>query len=108
MADACNRGFREELDDSFRHPMKSLQKGPLVCFASFCWIHHIHKCLGGFPENLQLLLPLPLLLAQRLDLPKAVGELFFSISDYLLQPLNVICMAIHHILHVSKQLFFVF
>jgi hypothetical protein len=108
MADPCDRGFREELDDSFRRPTKSLQQGPLVCFAFFYCIHHIHKHLGGFPKNLQLLLPPPLLLAQRLDLLKAVGELFFSIGDYLLQPLDVICMVIQHILHVSKQLFFVF
>jgi hypothetical protein len=101
MADACDRGFREELDDFFRHPTKSLQQGLLVCFASFWWIHHIHKRLGGFPESLQLLPP-PLLLTQRLDLSKAVGELFFSISDYLLQPLDIICTAIQHILHVSK------
>jgi hypothetical protein len=38
---------------------------------------------------------------------KAVGELLFSIGDYLLQPLDVICTAIQHILHVSKQLFFI-
>jgi hypothetical protein len=108
MADACDRGFREELDDSLRRPTKSLQQWLLICFAFLCWIHHIHERLGGFPKNLQFLLPLPLLLAQRLDLPKAVGELFFSIGDYLLQPLDVIYMAIQHILHVSKQLFFVF
>jgi hypothetical protein len=108
MADACDRGLRKELDDSFRCSAKSFQQGMLVCFALFCWSHHIHERLGGFPENLQFFLPPPLLLAQRLDLPKTVGELFFSIGDCLLQPLDVICTAIQHILHVSKQLFFVF
>jgi hypothetical protein len=52
-------------------------------------------------------LPPLLLLAHRLDLLKAVGELLFSIGDYLLQPLDVICMVIQHILHVRKQLFFI-
>jgi hypothetical protein len=33
---------------------------------------------------------------------KALDELLLSISDHLLQPLDVICTAIHHILHVSK------
>jgi hypothetical protein len=63
--------------------------------------------LGGPPEVLQLLLPPLLLLAQRLDLPKAVGELFFSVGDYLLQPLDIIYMVIQHILHINKQLFFI-
>jgi hypothetical protein len=72
-----------------------LQQGPLACFAFFWWIHQVHKHLGGSPEVLQL------------DMLKVVGELLFSISDYLLQPLNVISMAIQHILHVSKQLFFI-
>jgi hypothetical protein len=47
-------------------------------------------------------LPPLLLLAQHLDLLKAVGELFFSVGDYLLQPLYIICTAIQHVLHVSK------
>jgi hypothetical protein len=71
------------------------------------WVHHVHKLLGGSPEVLQLLLPLLLLLAQRLDLLKATGELLFSVDDYLLQLLDVICTEIQHILHVSKQLFFI-
>jgi hypothetical protein len=66
------------------------------------WVHHVHKLLGGSPEVPQLLLPLLLLLAQRLDLLKAIGELLFSVSDYLLQLLDVICMVIQHILHISK------
>jgi hypothetical protein len=53
-------------------------------------------------EVLQLLLPLLLLFAQRLDLLKATGELLFGVVDHLLQPLDVICAAIQHILHVSK------
>jgi hypothetical protein len=56
---------------------------PLTCW----WIHHVHQLFGSSSEVLQLLLP-PLLLAQRLDLPKAVGELFFSVGNYLLQPSN--------------------
>jgi hypothetical protein len=55
----------------------------------------------------RLLLPLLLLLAQRLDLLKAIGELLFSVGDYLLQLLDVIYTVIQHILHVSKQLFFI-
>jgi hypothetical protein len=31
----------------------------------------------------------------------------FSVDDDLLQFLNVICAVIQHILHVSKQLFFI-
>jgi membrane-anchored protein YejM (alkaline phosphatase superfamily) len=31
----------------------------------------------------------------------------FSVSDNLLQHLDVICTVIQHILHVSKQLFFI-
>jgi hypothetical protein len=31
----------------------------------------------------------------------------FSISDHLLQPLDIIYTAIQHILHISKQLFFI-
>jgi hypothetical protein len=48
-----------------------------------------------------------LFFAQHLDLLKAVDELLFSVSDHLLQPLDIICTAIQHILHVSKQLFFI-
>jgi hypothetical protein len=70
------------------------------------WVHHVHKLLGGPPEVLQLLLPLLFLLAQHLDLLKAIGELLFSVGDYLLQLLNIICTVIQHILYVSKQLFF--
>jgi hypothetical protein len=102
MAGACDGGLRKEIHDSFGRPAKSIQQGLLVCFSPFCWIHHIHERLGGFPKNFQFLLPPSFLLAQRLDLSKAVGELFFSIGDYLLQPLDVICTAIQHILHVSK------
>jgi hypothetical protein len=65
--------------------------------------------LGGPLEVLQLLLALLQLLlllllffAQRLDLLKASDELLFSIGDHLLQPLDVICTTIQHILHVSK------
>jgi hypothetical protein len=47
------------------------------------------------------LLPL-ILLAQRLDLLKAADELLFGVGDDLLQPLDVICTEIQHILHVSK------
>jgi hypothetical protein len=79
----------------------------LACFTFFRRFHNIHKLLGGPPEVLQLLLPPLLLLAQRLDLPKAVGELFFSVGDYLLQPLDIIYMVIQHILHINKQLFFI-
>jgi hypothetical protein len=107
VADTRDWGFCEELDDLLWHPEKSLQQGPLAYFTFFWWIHHVHQLLGGFSEVLQLLLPPLLLLAQRLDLPKAVGELFFSVGDYLLQPLDVICTAIQHIPHVSKQLFFI-
>jgi hypothetical protein len=71
------------------------------------WVHNVHKLLGGSPVVLQLLLPLLLLFAQRLDLLKAAGELLFGVGDDLLQPLDVFCTAIQHILHVSKQLFFI-
>jgi hypothetical protein len=64
MADACDRGFREELENSFRRPTKSLRQWLLVYFTFFRWIHHIHEHLGGFPEDLLFLLPPPLLLAQ--------------------------------------------
>jgi hypothetical protein len=60
MADTHNRGFREELDDSFRRSEQSLQQGLLACFTFFWWIHHIHERLGGSPENLQFLFPPPL------------------------------------------------
>jgi hypothetical protein len=63
---------------------------------------------GRPPEVLQLLPLLLVLLAQRFDLLQAVDELSFSIADHLLQPFNIICTAIQHILHVSKQLLFVF
>jgi hypothetical protein len=107
MADTRDGGFGKEVEDLLRHFEESLQQGPLIHFASFLWVHHIHKLLGGSLEVLQLLLSLLLLFAQRLDLLKAVGELLFSISDYLLQPLDIICTVIQHILHVSKQLFFI-
>jgi hypothetical protein len=107
MADTRDWGFGEEAEDLLWHPEKSLQQGPLACFTVFLWVHHVHKLLGGSPEVLQLLLPLLLLLAQRLDLLKAIGELLFSVGDYLLQLLDIICTAIQHILHVSKQLFFI-
>jgi hypothetical protein len=107
VADTRDRSFSEELDDLLRRSEKSLQQGPLACFTVFWRVHNIHKLLGGSPEVLQLLLLLLLLLAQRLDLLKAIGELLFSVGDYLLQLLNVICTAIQHILHVSKQLFFI-
>jgi hypothetical protein len=107
MPDTRDGGFSKETEDLLRRSGKSLQQGPLVCFTTFLWIHHVHKLLGGSLEILQLLLLLLLLFAQRLDLLKAVGELLFSIGDYLLQPLDVICIAIQHILHISKQLFFI-
>jgi hypothetical protein len=107
VADTRDRGFCEELDDLLWCSEKSLQQGPLACFAFFWWIHHVHKLLGGSPEVLQLLLPPLLLLAQRLDLLKAVGELLFSVGDYLLQPLDIISTVKQHILHISKQLFFI-
>jgi hypothetical protein len=50
--------------------------------------------MGGPPEVLQLLLSSLILLAQRLDLLKAVDELLFSVADHLLQPLDIICTAI--------------
>jgi hypothetical protein len=107
VADTRDRGFGEEIDDLLRRSEKSLQQGMITCFAIFLWVHHVHKLLGGSPEVLQLLLPLLLLLTQRLDLLKSIGELLFSVGDYLLQLVNVICTAIQHILHVSKQLFFI-
>jgi hypothetical protein len=62
----------------------------------------VHKHLGGSPEVLQLLLPLLLLFAQRLDLLKAADELLFGVGNDLLQPLDVIYTVIQHILHISK------
>jgi hypothetical protein len=47
MADTRDRGFCEELDDLLRRSEKSLQQGPLACFAFFWWMHHVHKLLGG-------------------------------------------------------------
>jgi hypothetical protein len=107
VADTRDRGFGEETDDFLRRSEKSPQQGLLACFTIFLWVHHVQKLLGGPPEVLQLLLPLLLLFAQRLDLLKAASELLFSVGDHLLQPLNIICSAIQHILHVSKQLFFI-
>jgi hypothetical protein len=72
------------------------------------WVHNVHKLLGGSSEVLQLLLPLLLLLAQRLDLLKAIDELLFSVGDYFLQLLDVIYTPTRHNLHVSKQLFFIY
>jgi hypothetical protein len=71
------------------------------------WVHHDHKLLGGSLEVLQLLLSLLLLFAQRLDLLEAAGELLFDVGNHLLQPLDIICAVIPHILHISKQLFFI-
>jgi hypothetical protein len=107
MADTRDGGFNEETEDLLRCSEKSLQQGPLICFTAFFWFHHVHKLPGSSLEVLQLLLPLLLLFGQCFDLLKAVGELLFSIGDYLLQPLDVICMVIQHILHDSKQLFFI-
>jgi hypothetical protein len=94
VADTRDRGFSEEINDLLWHSEKSLQQGPLTYFTVFLWLHHVHKLLGGSREVLQLLLPLLLLFAQRLDLLKAAGELLFVIGDHLLQPLDVICAAI--------------
>jgi hypothetical protein len=52
-------------------------------------------------------LPLLLLFTQRLDLLKAADELLFGVGDHLLQPLNVICAVIQHILHVSSSSLYV-
>jgi hypothetical protein len=83
VADTRDRGFSEELDDLLRCSEESLQQGPLAYFAIFLWVHNVHKLLGGSPKVLQLLLPPLLLLAQHLDLLKVVGELLFSVGDYL-------------------------
>jgi hypothetical protein len=107
MADTRDRGFSEETEDLLWCSEKSLQQGPLVCFAAFLWVHHVHKLLSDSLEVLQLLLSPLLLFAQRLDLLKAVGELLFGVGNHLLQPLDVICVAIQYILHISKQLFFI-
>jgi hypothetical protein len=107
VADTRERGFSEEIDNLLQRFEKSFQQRPPTYFAVFLWVHHVHKLLGGSPEVLQLLLPLVLLLAQRLDPLKAIGELLFSVGDYLLQLLNIICAVIQHILHISKQLFFI-
>jgi hypothetical protein len=107
VADTHGRGFGAELDDLLWCSVKLLQQGLLACFTIFLWVHNVHKLLGRSPEVLQLLLPLLLLLAQRPDLPKAIGELLFSVDNYLLQLLDVISTAIQHILHVSKELFFI-
>jgi hypothetical protein len=106
VAETRDGGFSEETEDLLWRSEKSLQQGPLVCFTVFLWVHHVHKLLGSSLEVLQLLLPLLLLFAQCLNLLKAVGELLFGVGDHLLQPLDVICAVIQHILHVSKQLFF--
>jgi hypothetical protein len=107
VAGTCDGGLCEEFDDLLRSSEESLLQRPFACFAFFWWIHHIHQLLGGSLEALQLLSLLLLLLAQRLDLLKAVGELLFSIGDHLLQPLDIICTVIQHILHINKQLFFI-
>jgi hypothetical protein len=96
MADTHDGGFSEKTEDLLWRSEKLLQQGPLVCSATFLWVHHIHKLLGGSLEVLQLLLSLLLLFAQRLDLLKAVGALLFGVGNHLLQPLNVICAAIQH------------
>jgi hypothetical protein len=90
-----------------RSSEESLQQGSPIFFAAFLRIHHVNKLLGGPLKVLQLLLALLLFFAKRLDLLKVVDELLFSVGNHLLQPLDVICMAIQHILHVSKQLFFI-
>jgi hypothetical protein len=114
VADTCDGGFGDEVEDFVRSFEESLQQGSPVRFATFLRIHHVNKLLGGPLKVLQLLLVLLQLLllllhffAQRLDLLKAIIELLFSVGDNLLQPLDIICTAIHHILHVSKQLFFI-
>jgi hypothetical protein len=107
MADTRDGGFGEEAEDFLRCSEEPLQQGSPVYFIAFLWIHHVNKLLGGPLKVLQLLLALLLFFTQRLDLLKAVDELLFDVGDHLLQPLVVICMAIQHILYVSKQLFFI-
>jgi hypothetical protein len=91
MADTCNGGFGDELEDFLRSSEESLQQGLPVCFAAFLRIHHVNKLLGGpfkvlqlLLALLQLLLSLLLFFTQRLDLLKAVDELLFSVGDHLL------------------------
>jgi hypothetical protein len=90
MADTRDGGFSDETEDFLRSSEESLQQGSPVCFAAFLQIHHVNKLLGSPLKVLQLLLALLQLLlslllffAQRLDLLKAVDELF-SVSDHLL------------------------
>jgi hypothetical protein len=90
MADTRDGGFSDETEDFLRSSEESLQQGSPVCFAAFLRIHHVNKLLGSPLKVLQLLLALLQLLlslllffAQRLDLLKAVDELF-SVSDHLL------------------------
>jgi hypothetical protein len=107
VADTCDGGFGDETEDFLRSSKEALQQGSPVCFIAFLRIHHVNKLLGGPPRVLQLLLALLLFFTQCLDLLKTVDELLFSVGDHFLQPLDVICIAIQHILHVSKQLFFI-
>jgi hypothetical protein len=107
VADTCGGGFSDETEDFLRSFEESLLQGSPICFATFLRIHHVNKLLGGPPKVLQLFPTLLLFFAQRLDLLKAVDELLFSVGDHLLQHLDIIFMAIQHILHVSKQLFFI-
>jgi hypothetical protein len=114
VANTCDGGFGDETEDLLRCSEESLQQGLPVCFAAFLRIHHVNKLLGGPLKVLQLLLALLQLLlalllffAQCLDLRKAVDELLLSVGNNHLQPLNIIYTVIQHILHVSKQLFFI-
>jgi hypothetical protein len=98
-------------------PWSRSSRGRGFRLAFFQWIHHVHQplggsskvhqLLGGSPKVFQLLLTPLILLAQRLDLLKAVDELSLGVADPLLQPLDVICTGIQQVLHVSKQLFFI-
>jgi hypothetical protein len=106
VADTCDGGFDDEVEDFLRSFEESLQQGSPDRFAAFLRIHHVNKLLGGPLKVLQLLLLLLLFFAKPLDLLKAVDKQLFSVDDNLLQPLHIICTAIQHILHVSKQLFF--
>jgi hypothetical protein len=99
--DTCDGDFGDETEDFLRSSEESLQQGLLICFAAFLRIHHVNKLLGGplrvlqlLLVLLQLLLSLLLFFAQRLDLLKAVDELLFSVDDHLLQPFDIICVAI--------------